>query len=125
MRNRDIVQEASNARKVSTNTTTRTNSLLDQYEIERISRHLDYYIRGGAAASGGSGGDPAAVKNNKAVVQRRKMGKGFWLGHVPACGSSRDDVVDFAFSRRPEKGRGVAVVEVGGCRPRPWGMRPA
>ncbi|KAK6127419.1 hypothetical protein DH2020_038840 [Rehmannia glutinosa] len=94
-------------------------SLLDNYEIDRISRQLDYYIESSHAKYHDSGGGPVAeavaeIENNK-VVRKKKIAKGFRLRHVPACGSSIDDVVDTR--RRPEKG-GVAVVEVSICRPR-------
>lgn len=106
-----------------------SNSLLDNYEIERISRQLDHYIESNHAKyhGGDSGGVAAAAAEIKRkVAQKKKIPKGFWLRRVPACGSSRNDVVEnqsFEYSRRrPEKGR-VAVVEVVSCRPRPWGIR--
>ncbi|KAI3462182.1 hypothetical protein Pfo_018845 [Paulownia fortunei] len=126
------VQEASNSPSIvsSPRSTARaSNSLLDNYEVERISRQLDYYIESSHAKyhGGNSGGlavEAAVAEIKNKVVLKKKIAKGFRLRHVPACGSSRDDVVEnqrFEYSRRPEKGR-VAVVEVASCRPWPWGI---
>lgn len=81
------------------------NSLLDTYEIERISKHLDFYIEESHVKH--HGGDPA---NDK-----RKIVRGFrWRQHVPlACSSSTNDVVECR-KKLPEKSC-VPVV-----RPRPF-----
>ncbi|KAL2252490.1 uncharacterized protein LOC110012462 [Sesamum indicum] len=109
-----------------------SNSLLDNYEIERISKQLDYYIESSHAMySGGSPGGMAeemAAEVKSKGVQKKKVGKGFWLrSHAPLCGSSRDDVVEgksVEYLRRSRPGKaGVAVVEVVGCRPLPWRIR--
>lgn len=84
--------------------------LLDRYEIERISRQLEFCIK----SSHHGGGRRAAedIKRKK----KKKMSKGFSLlvSHAVACGSSMNDEAA-AYSRRPENDS-VAVVEVG-CRP--------
>ncbi|KAK4430436.1 hypothetical protein Salat_1344300 [Sesamum alatum] len=105
-----------------------SNSLLDNYEIERISKQLDSYIESSHAKySGGSPGGVTEVKSKG--VEKKKVAKGyFWLrSHAPLCGSSRDDVVEsksleYLRRSRPEKA-GVAVVEVVGCRPLRWRIR--
>ncbi|XP_047974543.1 uncharacterized protein LOC125216813 [Salvia hispanica] len=66
-----------------------TNSLLDNYEIERISMELNHYIQASNAKHHG-GGDPP----NNVFLKRKNMAKRFWWRHVPACGSSRNDVVE-------------------------------
>uniref|UniRef100_A0A5B7BEM9 Uncharacterized protein n=1 Tax=Davidia involucrata TaxID=16924 RepID=A0A5B7BEM9_DAVIN len=110
-------------------------SLLDAYEIERISRQLDYYIESSDAEyygrlfdgdhrgthrrivsmlpeSEASGG----MKNKK---MSKKVPKGFWHRRgVVVCGS-RNDVVEtrgLEGGRPPEKR--AAVVKVANCRPR-------
>ncbi|KAL7135433.1 hypothetical protein ABFS83_11G095700 [Erythranthe nasuta] len=115
------------------------NSLLDHYEVERISKQLDYYIESSRAkyrSFSAAGGDglaaepavaPAEMKSINKVVGRKKAGKDSRLKHIPvACRSSRGDVVEshrkFVYSR-PERGGVVAVVEVGSCRPRAWSAR--
>ncbi|KAL0396422.1 UNVERIFIED_CONTAM: hypothetical protein Scaly_0090600 [Sesamum calycinum] len=110
-----------------------SNSLLDNYEIERISEQLDYYIESSHAKySGGSPGgmseETTAEVKSKGTVQKKKVGKGFWLrSHAPLCGSSRDDVVEgkrLEYLRRSQPRKaGVAVVEVVGCRQLRWRIR--
>ncbi|KAH6799392.1 hypothetical protein C2S51_035876 [Perilla frutescens var. frutescens] len=86
------------------------NSLLDNYEIEMISKQLDQYIQATHAKY---------HTNTKVLLKKKIPPKGwFWSRHVPVCGSSTNDVVDC----RPEKG-GVPVVGVVSCRPRPWAIR--
>lgn len=100
-------------------------SLLDRYDIERISRQLDHYIESSLPNHRGCRKAEAEAAEMKSKHGGRKVPKGLWLGpHVPmACGSSRDEVVDrtsIEYSRRRrllEKRRAVAV-EVVGCRPR-------
>ncbi|KAL3613535.1 hypothetical protein CASFOL_042569 [Castilleja foliolosa] len=87
-------------------------SLFDNYEIERISRQLDHYIESSHAKQRGHGsgestvmvpaadGAAANVTTKNKVVRKKKTKLGiFRLRHVPACGSSSDDVVEY--SRRP------------------------
>ncbi|KAL7254791.1 hypothetical protein ACSBR1_009022 [Camellia fascicularis] len=83
------------------------SDLLDRYEIERISKHLDYYIeisnvkhntgfRGGGrrvALLPESETSSGMNKNNK---EKSKKAKGFWLRHRMVTCGSRDDVVEFA-----------------------------
>ncbi|KAL1536807.1 hypothetical protein AAHA92_29396 [Salvia divinorum] len=98
-------------------------SLLDRYEIERISKHLDYYIESSRRRShGGRRAEADEAKSNHR--EAKKVAKGSWLGsHAPlACGASRGEVVDrasIAYSRRRllEKRR-AAAVEFVGCGPR-------
>ncbi|GER47071.1 arogenate dehydratase 1 [Striga asiatica] len=90
------------------------NSLLDNYEIERISRHLEHYIESSHAKQ-------TDRVSNKVVGQKKKKKKST-INHAKgfgSCGSSSDDVA--AQRRRPEKAR-VAVVDVANCRPWPWGL---
>ncbi|KAL0430452.1 UNVERIFIED_CONTAM: hypothetical protein Sradi_0671200 [Sesamum radiatum] len=109
-----------------------SNSLLDNYEIERISEQLDYYIVSSHAKySGGSPGSTAeetASEVKSKGVQKKKVGKGFWLrSHAPLCGSSRDDVVEgksLEYLQRSRPGKaGVTVVEFVGCRQLRWRIR--
>lgn len=102
-----------------------SNSLLDNYEIERISKQLDRYIE--ASHVKHHGGDPATAVANDKVFLKKKILKGFWWRHVPvACGSSRNDVVEnprFECRQKlPEKGC-VPVVRLVGCRARPRPIR--
>ncbi|XP_057807262.1 uncharacterized protein LOC131021937 [Salvia miltiorrhiza] len=66
------------------------NSLLDNYEIERISKQLDRYIEA-SHVNYNAGDQPTAAAAN---FVKRRMLKGFWSRRVPACGSSRSDVVE-------------------------------
>lgn len=95
--------------------------LLDSYEIERISKQLNQYIEASRAKYHG-GDRPAAAEKGKVLSKRRNIiPRGFWLRHVPACGSSRNDVVERP-RKLPEKGC-VPVVGDVGCRPRPRAIR--
>ncbi|KAL1566761.1 hypothetical protein AAHA92_02330 [Salvia divinorum] len=85
-----------------------TNSLLDNYEIERISMQLNHYIQA-SHAKRHHGGGPHRAANDNVFLKRKNMVKGFWWRHVPACGSSRNDVVE----SRQEKDR-VPVVRLVG-----------
>lgn len=85
-----------------------SSSLLDTYEIERISRELDFYIE----SSSGRHGDRSLHRRVVALSEiamigkrkGRKLMKGFWLRHAAVCGSRDDVVVDniggFGRSRR-------------------------
>ncbi|KAH6803766.1 hypothetical protein C2S51_032013 [Perilla frutescens var. frutescens] len=101
-------------------------SLLDRYDIERISRQLDYYIESSRRPNRRDGGYDGRRAEAEAEMKSKhggkKVRKGLWLGsHAPlACGTSRDEVVNIECSRRRrslEKRRATAV-EVVGCRPR-------
>ncbi|KAL7094356.1 hypothetical protein ACP275_11G098300 [Erythranthe tilingii] len=142
LRNNNNNNNNNNVRQVSKlrSSSSGNNSLLDHYEVERISKQLDYYIessranyrRSFSAAAAGLAVEPVAaaaeMKSINKVVGRKKAGKESRLKHIPvACRSSRGDVVEshrkFVYSR-PERGGGVvAVVEVGSCRPRAWSAR--
>ncbi|KAL2531260.1 hypothetical protein Adt_04611 [Abeliophyllum distichum] len=98
------------------------NSLLDKYEIERISRQLDLYIesshiqhysgftvgdsaeKGTAATVGGglSGGETGMKSKQKKM---KEISKGFWFRHSKMCGSRHDVVENISFKnpRRQEK----------------------
>ncbi|KAL2551300.1 hypothetical protein Fot_04919 [Forsythia ovata] len=96
------------------------NSLLDKYEIERISRQLDFYIesshvqhysgfyvgdsteKGTAAAVGQSGGGIGMKSKQKKM---KELSKGFWFRHSKICGSRHDVVENISFKnpRRQEK----------------------
>ncbi|KAG6394450.1 hypothetical protein SASPL_145034 [Salvia splendens] len=119
-------QEKSNSTsKIDANCPTKTiqsegfYSLLDRYEIERISRQLDRYIE----SSRGRSVEAEKAKSNHR--EAKKVAKGSWLGsHAPlACGASRDEVVDrasmeYSRRRRSLEKRRAAAVELVGCRPR-------
>lgn len=96
---------------------TRTNSLFDNYEIQRISKQLDHYIESSHAKYHGGAPPTAAARKKKMSTI---MPRGFWSRHVPVCSSSRGDVVEnrAGFERRPDKVC-VPVVGVVSCRPRP------
>lgn len=100
-------------------------TLLDRYDIERISRQLDHYIESSLPNSRSCRKAEAEAAEMKSKHGGRKAPKGLWLGpHVPlACGSSRDEVVDrtsieYSRRRRSLEKRRAAAVEVVGCRPR-------
>ncbi|KAG8383663.1 hypothetical protein BUALT_Bualt04G0037300 [Buddleja alternifolia] len=104
-----------------------SNSLLDNYEIDRISSQLECYIESSRHAKyhGGDRGGWRAEHVGE-MNCKKKSKRGFWLRHGVLCGASRNEVVEsrrnFEYSwRRPEKGR-VVVAEIVGCRPRK-GMR--
>lgn len=112
-----------NVQAADASSSSKNSLLLDSYEIERISKQLNQYIEASHAKH--HGGDPpkaAAAEKNKVLLKRKNIPKGFWLRHVPACGSSRNDVVEGKRLERrqklPEKGC-VPVVGDVGCRPRP------
>lgn len=92
------------------------NSLLDKYEIERISRELEFYIKPGG---GGHRIGPEREKSGGMGKRESKKTQWSWLrGDGVVCGSI-DDVVVVVESggwRRPETH--VPVVEDGSCRPR-------
>ena len=92
-----------------------TNSLLDKYEIERISRELEFYIKSGG---GGRRIGLESEKSGGKGKRESKKTKGSWLrGDGVVCGSIDDVVVvESGGWRRPENH--VPVVEVGRCRPR-------
>uniref|UniRef100_A0A5B7BL30 Uncharacterized protein n=1 Tax=Davidia involucrata TaxID=16924 RepID=A0A5B7BL30_DAVIN len=109
-------------------------SLLDSYEIERISRQLDCYIDyyntqyyGGRLFGGDHLGrrriivssPPESEASGMKSKKKSMKAKRFWLRHGVVCGS-RDDVVERrglgGGGRPPEKH--VAVVKVANCRPR-------
>ena len=105
-----------------------SNSLLDAFEIESISRQLDCLV----GSSGNNfytrflAGDNVHQENVKlldkvdtgGMKKKKKKVKGFWPRHAIACGT-REDVVDarvFRDRRRPEKR--VPAVILTACRPR-------
>ncbi|KAM7523862.1 hypothetical protein LguiA_013764 [Lonicera macranthoides] len=92
-----------------------TNSLLDKYEVERISRELEFYIK---TAGGGHRIGPESEKIGGKGKRESKKTKGSWLrGDGVVCGSIDDVVVVERGGRwRPENH--VPVVEVGSCWPR-------
>lgn len=122
-------QEKSNSiSKIDANCATKTiqfqseglYSLLDRYEIERISRQLDRYIE---SSRGGRSVEAEKAKSNRR--EAKKVAKGSWLGsRAPlACGASRDEVVDrarmeYSRRRRSLEKRRAAAVELVGCLPR-------
>nr|XP_027075672.1 uncharacterized protein LOC113699501 [Coffea arabica]XP_027076620.1 uncharacterized protein LOC113700383 [Coffea arabica] len=82
-------------------------SLLDDYEIQRISKELDRYMAESSRAEylkSFLGSDHRA--NNRVVSlsesgtsegkskQKRKNSRGFWMKYGAVCGSRKDDVVD-------------------------------
>lgn len=83
-----------------------SSSLLDTYEIERISRELDFYIESSSGRHGGVvSGDRRLHRRVVALSESdasgmigkgkgRKLMKGFWFSHAAVCGSRDDVVVD-------------------------------
>ncbi|XAR58137.1 hypothetical protein NMG60_11026533 [Bertholletia excelsa] len=72
--------------------------LLDTYEIETISRQLDYYKGAGDRGHRREVSLPedSGPKNDTTNVKKKgKMRKGLWLRYGVVCGS-RDDVVELA-----------------------------
>ncbi|KAL7588399.1 hypothetical protein Lser_V15G39811 [Lactuca serriola] len=86
------------------------NSLLDMYEIKRISMELDCYIgssdvkhRRKSVDCGGYGGvvsfpeDRVGKRESKSKTKTKtktEKRKGFWIGRPIVCGSTGDDVVN-------------------------------
>lgn len=94
-------------------------SLLDDYEIDRISKELDRYIESSRAEYLKSflGSDYHA--NNKVASlsesgttegtgkRKTKNSRGFWMKYGAVCGSRKDDVVD---------GRSLRIASIHGGR---------
>ncbi|XP_052197132.1 uncharacterized protein LOC127804316 [Diospyros lotus] len=100
-----------------------SSDLLDEYEIERISRQLDHYIEASSTEYYGGWREdcrrvssPPGSEGSKKKYGKRNKGLS-WLSHRVTCGS-RNDVVELGGGggRLPEKG--VAVVGEGSCRAR-------
>ncbi|KAL2531259.1 hypothetical protein Adt_04610 [Abeliophyllum distichum] len=109
-------------KQVQETTDSSNNSLLDKYEIERISRQLDLYIesshvqhyggfyigdsaeKGTAAVIGGglSGGKTGMKSKQKKM---KEISKGYWFKHSKICGSRHDVVENMSFKtpQRQEK----------------------
>ncbi|KAL3527445.1 hypothetical protein ACH5RR_012101 [Cinchona calisaya] len=79
-------------------------SLLDDYEIERISKELDYYIESSQAeyfrSLIGSAHHKKVVSfsesgtSERKSKQKNKISRRFWFKDAAVCGSRQDDVVD-------------------------------
>ncbi|KVH92130.1 uncharacterized protein LOC112515170 [Cynara cardunculus var. scolymus] len=79
-------------------------SLLDKYEIERISKELDCYLESSSvehrrrSVDGGDHGGrhrrTVALSEGTKSKSKSKKNKGFWARRRIVCGSSRDDVVE-------------------------------
>lgn len=85
------------------------NSLLDTYEIKRISSQLEYLIQSRNTRYYKESPTKVSVlesdrPNGKMNKNKKKVKKGFWLSHAVICGS-REDVVARAYtdSRLPKK----------------------
>lgn len=89
------------------------NSLLDRYEIERISKELDYYIKfsntehnGGSVNENHGGRKSFSLSEieTSRIKGTKKKKKGFWLlGNRMVCRSKDDVVENIGFlRRRPE-----------------------
>ncbi|KAG5529703.1 hypothetical protein RHGRI_030172 [Rhododendron griersonianum] len=118
------------AERSRSSTSDHGSHLLDSYEIDSISRHLERYIERVNNGDLGShrrvvfspGSDVSGVIKKEAEEEKKKSSKGFWLTrHGVACGGSRDDVVEFGRRevrerRPPEKGGGGAAAVI--SRPR-------
>ncbi|XP_010271359.1 PREDICTED: uncharacterized protein LOC104607415 [Nelumbo nucifera] len=106
---------------------TDSNSLLDPYEIQRISQQLDYFIetssvkffRESSVREQGRRKTMTPLETYASVKKMSKKLNGFWLRHAAVvCGSS-GDVVEAGVlggQRRPLKH--VSVVSFPNCRPR-------
>ncbi|XP_059623218.1 uncharacterized protein LOC132266383 [Cornus florida] len=125
----ELVTEGSRSMGPKLSPSQTDNSLLDTYEIQRISKQLDFYIESSRFV-GRDKGDHRRIgsllsssesdTNGVRSKNKSKKGKGFWQRNTVMCGGSKDDVVEMrGFSggrRRPEKG--VAVVGMANCRTR-------
>ncbi|KAL6993259.1 hypothetical protein U1Q18_011374 [Sarracenia purpurea var. burkii] len=109
-----------------------SSGLLDTYEIERISRQLDYYIEASNAMYNGSAGDENRGAGNRRVVPVPESDAGgmkskeksktanskryFRLMHGMVCGGSRGSVVALTRGFRLRDCR--TPVSAVSCRPR-------
>ncbi|CAI9780882.1 unnamed protein product [Fraxinus pennsylvanica] len=92
------------------------NSLLDKYEIERISRQLDSYIESshaqhygrlyagdsdekGTVVAVGESGSGIGMKSKQKKMKEISKGY-FWFGHSVICGSRHDVVQNRSFGHR-------------------------
>ncbi|XP_019185457.1 PREDICTED: uncharacterized protein LOC109180383 [Ipomoea nil] len=119
-------------------THTYISTLLDKYEIQRISLQLDRYIENshgdycyGVLGNATDRRRVASVSESGTSSERKTKKppppssfKGFWLRHAAVCGSSSTDVVETGSvgrsSRWPPRGKRVfPAVKTVGCGPRP------
>ncbi|KAJ4706663.1 Tetratricopeptide repeat-like superfamily protein [Melia azedarach] len=103
------------------NTTDTEYSLLDNFEVQSISKRLDQFIGSSSnkLLSAAAAVDDLTRNTNVSRNVRVKKSKGFWLKHAVICGTRQDVVVDdrpLGVNRRPEKR--AAVVKLATCRPR-------
>ncbi|GFS39499.1 hypothetical protein Acr_00g0063330 [Actinidia rufa] len=97
---RSTTHEAAKEESNSSTPHADNSHLLDKYEIERISRQLEYYI------------DISNVENNRGMItsagKKSKRTKTYkWLKHGVGC-SSANDVVEFAMGfKEPPSHRGL------------------
>nr|GMC59711.1 uncharacterized protein LOC109180383 [Ipomoea batatas] len=112
------------------------SSLLDKYEIQRISLQLDRYIENGHddycyGVLGNTNDRRRVASLSESGTTERKTTKaapasfkGFWMRHAAVCGSSSADVVETGSiigrsSRWPPRGKRIfPAVKTVGCGPR-------
>ncbi|KAM7529401.1 hypothetical protein LguiB_032811 [Lonicera macranthoides] len=101
--------------RIRSNSELPANSLLDRYEIERISREIEFYVKFGG------GGRRIGLESEKSGVKGKRESKkttGSWLrGDGVVCGSI-DDVVAVESGGWWKSENHVPVVEVGSYQPR-------
>ncbi|KAJ7960076.1 putative Mediator of RNA polymerase II transcription subunit 13 [Quillaja saponaria] len=100
---------------LSLNSMQSTNSLLDSYEVQSISRRLDDFIES-SSNKYGNGFLARDHDDDGRNVMKKKKKKGFWPRHAVVCGTRKDVVEDSRVSRRSEKG----VLVVNKAKSRPW-----
>ncbi|OAY57192.1 uncharacterized protein LOC110608630 [Manihot esculenta] len=105
---------------------TDSNSLLDAYEIQSISKRLDYLIessniffnRDDAFGDDHHNNSTSSIKSKK--KKKKKLLKGLWWRHAVVCGTREDvDTSAFVLSRPPSAiaATRVPVVKMATCRP--------
>ncbi|KAF5750012.1 hypothetical protein HS088_TW03G00341 [Tripterygium wilfordii] len=91
---------------------TPNNSLLDNFEIESISKELDFLMESRKFDDGGS-----YEKKKKNKNQKPKF-KGFWPRHVVTCGAKEDMVDTTAYRSSRQPARLVPVMRLVTSKPR-------
>lgn len=129
MRIAEEAMEGSRSRSSSTHSSIHTsNSLLDTFEVESISRQLDCLV----GSSGNNfytrflAGDNVHQENVKlldnvdtgGMKKKKKKVKRFWPRHAIACGTMEDVVDARVFRDRRRQEKRVPVVCLTACTPR-------
>lgn len=88
----EAMRTATEAREGSSNIHARKPSLLDEYEVQSISRRLDGLVED-SKDKPFNGADEISTNRRTKKKKKKKVGKGFWLRHGAVCGGEKD-VVD-------------------------------